>query len=41
MDPFDAQRLIGKVVVVTGSTQGLGAATARRAARLGAAGLVG
>jgi NAD(P)-dependent dehydrogenase (short-subunit alcohol dehydrogenase family) len=40
MDPFDAQRLIGKVVVVTGSTQGLGAAIARRAARLGAAGLV-
>jgi NAD(P)-dependent dehydrogenase (short-subunit alcohol dehydrogenase family) len=39
-DPFDAQRLIGKVVVVTGSTQGLGAAIARRAARLGAAGLV-
>jgi NAD(P)-dependent dehydrogenase (short-subunit alcohol dehydrogenase family) len=39
-DPFAAQRLDGKVVVVTGSTQGLGAAIARRAAALGAAGLV-
>jgi NAD(P)-dependent dehydrogenase (short-subunit alcohol dehydrogenase family) len=39
-DPFATQRLDGKVVVVTGSTQGLGAAIARRAARLGAAGIV-
>jgi NAD(P)-dependent dehydrogenase (short-subunit alcohol dehydrogenase family) len=35
-DPFSAQRLDGKVVVVTGSTQGLGAAIARRCAALGA-----
>jgi NAD(P)-dependent dehydrogenase (short-subunit alcohol dehydrogenase family) len=39
-DPFAEQRLTGKVVVVTGSTQGLGAAIARRAAALGAAGVV-
>jgi NAD(P)-dependent dehydrogenase (short-subunit alcohol dehydrogenase family) len=39
-DPFADQRLDGKVVVVTGSTQGLGAAIARRTARLGAAGIV-
>jgi NAD(P)-dependent dehydrogenase (short-subunit alcohol dehydrogenase family) len=39
-DPFAAQRLDGKVVAVTGSTQGLGAAIARRAADLGAAGIV-
>jgi NAD(P)-dependent dehydrogenase (short-subunit alcohol dehydrogenase family) len=39
-DPFAAQRLDGKVLVVTGATQGLGAAIARRAARLGAAGIV-
>jgi NAD(P)-dependent dehydrogenase (short-subunit alcohol dehydrogenase family) len=39
-DPFAQQRLDGKVVVVTGSTQGLGAAIARRAASLGAAGIV-
>jgi NAD(P)-dependent dehydrogenase (short-subunit alcohol dehydrogenase family) len=39
-DPFVAQRLDGKVVVVTGSTQGLGAEIARRAAALGAAGIV-
>jgi NAD(P)-dependent dehydrogenase (short-subunit alcohol dehydrogenase family) len=39
-DPFAAQRLDGRVVVVTGSTQGLGAAIARRAASLGAAGIV-
>ena len=39
-EPFAAQRLDGKVVVVTGSTQGLGAAIANRAAQLGAAGVV-
>ena len=39
-DPFAAQRLVGRVVIVTGSTQGLGAAIARRAAALGAAGIV-
>ena len=39
-DPFALQRLDGRVVVVTGSTQGLGAAIARRAADLGAAGIV-
>jgi NAD(P)-dependent dehydrogenase (short-subunit alcohol dehydrogenase family) len=39
-DPFAAQRLDGKVLVVTGSTQGLGAEFARRSARLGAAGIV-
>jgi NAD(P)-dependent dehydrogenase (short-subunit alcohol dehydrogenase family) len=39
-DAFDGQRLPGKIVVVTGGTQGLGAAIARRAARLGAAGIV-
>jgi NAD(P)-dependent dehydrogenase (short-subunit alcohol dehydrogenase family) len=39
-DPFGDQRLDGKVVVVTGSTQGLGAAIARRVAELGAAGVV-
>jgi NAD(P)-dependent dehydrogenase (short-subunit alcohol dehydrogenase family) len=35
-DLFAAQRLDGKVVIVTGSTQGLGAAIARRCAELGA-----
>jgi NAD(P)-dependent dehydrogenase (short-subunit alcohol dehydrogenase family) len=39
-DPFAAQRLDGRVVVVTGATQGLGAAIARRAAALGASGIV-
>jgi NAD(P)-dependent dehydrogenase (short-subunit alcohol dehydrogenase family) len=39
-DPFAQMRLDGKVVVVTGSTQGLGAAIARRAGQLGAAGIV-
>jgi NAD(P)-dependent dehydrogenase (short-subunit alcohol dehydrogenase family) len=39
-DPFAEQRLDGKVVVVTGSTQGLGAEIAARAARLGASGVV-
>jgi NAD(P)-dependent dehydrogenase (short-subunit alcohol dehydrogenase family) len=39
-DPFEAQRLQGKVIVVTGGTQGLGAAIARRAAGLGAGAIV-
>ena len=39
-DPFAAHRLHGKVVVVTGSTQGLGAGIARRVVALGAAGVV-
>jgi NAD(P)-dependent dehydrogenase (short-subunit alcohol dehydrogenase family) len=39
-DPFAQQRLDEKVIVVTGATQGLGAAIARRAASLGATGLV-
>jgi NAD(P)-dependent dehydrogenase (short-subunit alcohol dehydrogenase family) len=39
-DPFAAHRLHGKVVVVSGSTQGLGAAIARRVAALGGAGVV-
>jgi NAD(P)-dependent dehydrogenase (short-subunit alcohol dehydrogenase family) len=39
-DPFEAQRLDGKVLVVTGATQGLGAAIARRSAALGATGIV-
>jgi NAD(P)-dependent dehydrogenase (short-subunit alcohol dehydrogenase family) len=39
-DPFAELRLDGKVVVVTGSTQGLGAAIARRIGQLGAAGIV-
>jgi NAD(P)-dependent dehydrogenase (short-subunit alcohol dehydrogenase family) len=39
-DPFAAQRLDGRVIVVTGATQGLGAAVARRAAALGAAGVL-
>ena len=37
---FSAQRLDGAVITITGSTQGLGAAIARRAAALGAAGIV-
>jgi NAD(P)-dependent dehydrogenase (short-subunit alcohol dehydrogenase family) len=39
-DPFAQMRLDGKVVAVTGSTQGLGRAIARRAVDLGAAGIV-
>jgi NAD(P)-dependent dehydrogenase (short-subunit alcohol dehydrogenase family) len=39
-DPFAQMRLDGKVVVVTGSTQGLGAAIARRVVELGAGGIV-
>jgi NAD(P)-dependent dehydrogenase (short-subunit alcohol dehydrogenase family) len=39
-DLFADQRLTGKVLAITGSTQGLGAAIARRAAGLGAAGIV-
>jgi NAD(P)-dependent dehydrogenase (short-subunit alcohol dehydrogenase family) len=38
-EAFAAQRLDGKLVVVTGGTQGLGAAIARRAAELGAEGI--
>lgn len=39
-DPFATQRLNGQVLVVTGATQGLGAAIARRAATVGAAAIV-
>jgi NAD(P)-dependent dehydrogenase (short-subunit alcohol dehydrogenase family) len=39
-DPFHSQRLDGRVLVVTGGTQGLGAAIARRAVRVGAAAVV-
>ena len=38
-DPFAQLRLDGKVVAITGATQGLGATIARRAAELGAAGI--
>ena len=40
MTLFADQRLDGRVVIVTGSTQGLGEAIALRAAALGAAGIV-
>jgi NAD(P)-dependent dehydrogenase (short-subunit alcohol dehydrogenase family) len=40
MNAFEAQRLVGKVLVVTGSTQGLGAAIARRGGGPGAAAIV-
>ena len=39
-EPFQAERLDGRVLVVTGATHGLGAAIAVRAARLRAAGIV-
>jgi NAD(P)-dependent dehydrogenase (short-subunit alcohol dehydrogenase family) len=39
-DPFESQRLDGRVLVVTGGTQGLGAGIARRAVRVGAAAVV-
>jgi NAD(P)-dependent dehydrogenase (short-subunit alcohol dehydrogenase family) len=39
-DPFAAHRLHGRVVIVTGSPQGLGAQIARRVVALGAAGVV-
>src|SRR3954468_22316520 len=39
-DPFARQRLDGKVLVVTGAGEGLGAAIARPAAAIGAAGIV-
>jgi NAD(P)-dependent dehydrogenase (short-subunit alcohol dehydrogenase family) len=39
-NPFSSLRLDGRVIAVTGSTQGLGAAIARRAAALGAEGIV-
>jgi NAD(P)-dependent dehydrogenase (short-subunit alcohol dehydrogenase family) len=39
-DLFATQRLDRKVLIVTGSTQGLGAAIARRVAGLGASGIV-
>jgi NAD(P)-dependent dehydrogenase (short-subunit alcohol dehydrogenase family) len=39
-DLFAQQRLDGKVLVVTGATQGLGREIAERAARLGASGIV-
>ena len=40
MSLFADQRLDGRVVIVTGSTQGLGEAIAMRSAALGAAGVV-
>jgi NAD(P)-dependent dehydrogenase (short-subunit alcohol dehydrogenase family) len=38
--PFDSQRLDGRVLIVTGGTQGVGAEIARRTAGLGAPGIV-
>src|SRR3954447_20954852 len=40
MTLFDDQRLDGRAVIITGSTQGLGESIALRAAALGAAGIV-
>jgi NAD(P)-dependent dehydrogenase (short-subunit alcohol dehydrogenase family) len=40
MNPFSGNRMDGKVCVVTGATQGLGAAIARRLAAAGAKGIV-
>ncbi len=40
MTPFSGNRMDGKICVVTGATQGLGAAIARRLAAAGAAGVV-
>ena len=40
MTTFSGNRMDGKVCIVTGATQGLGAAIARRLAAAGAAGIV-